>query len=54
MRDGDREPKCAEKGRLLQFFGARQTRQSLLTTATIVLFEDLPSYAAGSLFQRNN
>ena len=31
MRDGDRAPKCAENGRLLQFFGARQMRGSLLT-----------------------
>ena len=30
MRDGDRAPKCAENGRLLQFFGALQTRGSLL------------------------
>ena len=31
MRDGDRAPKCAENGRLLQFSDARQTRGSLLT-----------------------
>ena len=31
MRDGDRAPKCTENGRLLQVFGARQTRGSLLT-----------------------
>jgi hypothetical protein len=31
MRDGDRAPKCAENGRLLQFFCALQTRGSLLT-----------------------
>ena len=31
MRHRDRAPKCTEKGRLLQFSGARQTRGSLLT-----------------------
>ena len=31
MRDGDRAPKRAENGRLLQFFDARQTRACLLT-----------------------
>ena len=31
MRDGDREPKCAENGRLLQFSDALQTRGSFLT-----------------------
>jgi hypothetical protein len=38
MRDRDRAPKCAENGPLLQFSGARQTRGSVLTTATFVLF----------------
>jgi hypothetical protein len=31
MRDTDRVPNCAENGRLLQFFGALQTRGTLLT-----------------------
>jgi hypothetical protein len=29
MRDGDRAPKCAENGRLLQFSDARQAQDNL-------------------------